>query len=100
MRITEYARIQRTWEPVREYYWFPTAVPAIRPGPRVVQRAPCPGCGARLTALNQREHECLGGQEPYPRLPNARIRSRLGPDPQRLREYMDTRRHPTVVSDD
>ena len=96
MLITEYARIQAEWQPLREYYWFPVPVPAIRPGPRVVKRQPCPGCGARLTALNQREHECLGGRDPYPRLTQRRLRTRLAHDEQLMQEYIATRSHATV----
>ena len=96
MRITEYARIQAEWHAVREYYWFPVPVPDIRPGPRVVKRQPCPGCGARLTALNQREHECLGGQAPYPRLAQRRLKTRLAHDEQLMQEYIATRGHATV----
>jgi hypothetical protein len=99
MKITEYYRINQAWHAVREYYWFtpeePTDTENLRPPKR-----PCPGCGRDFSAAFIRSHECLGGTPGYPRLPNARTRNLISQDPERLREYMRTRRHLTVSSDD
>lgn len=98
MKITEYARLDSQWQEIRQYYWFPAPVPdsdLIRQ-----PRAPCPGCGRALSNPALRQHECLGGRTGWPRITGARVRTRLEQDPQLLREYIRTRRHPVLESDE
>ena len=73
MKITEYRRVDTSWIPIRQYYWFPQeqdifdlASGSKEPKPRVA----CPGCGRSLTRISSRDHMCLGGTEQYPRLNN------------------------------
>ena len=99
MKITEYARINQAWQPVREYYWFAPEEPRDTENLRPPRR-PCPGCGRDFSAAFIRAHECLGGRPGYPRLPNARTKNLISQDPERLREYMRSRRHHTITTGD
>ena len=95
MRVVEYARINRAWQQVREYYWFapePTEIfDNLRP-----PRRPCVGCARLFSAVNLRSHACLGGEPAYPRLPNARNLAEFTSDTNLMREYIATRGHLTV----
>jgi len=92
MQITEHVRQNGYWRELRSYYWFPRH-DVVDTGPKYRQRQPCPGCGTRLTALAQREHECLGGDPAWPRLNNRRVVVQLRDNRAVLREYLETRGH-------
>ena len=73
MKITEYRLTARGWQAGKSYYWFP-GDRAILPWARS-QTEPCPGCGRLMTALQQTDHQCLGGTEAWPRIVNSRRRA-------------------------
>ena len=99
MKVTEYLRTQRAWQPVREYYQFRSTQDVTDPA-HDKRAEPCPGCGRKMRPLALQAHECMGGAEAWPRLPNQR-RSRLQKiDPDLVREYIRTRRHHTVSTDE
>ena len=92
MRITEHVRQGHEWQELRSYYWFPRH-DVVETGPKWRTRKPCPGCGSNLTALAQREHECLGGRPEWPRLNNRRQVVQLRNNRAVLCEYVQTRGH-------
>ena len=98
MLVTEYAHIDRQWNEIRQYYRFSPELPQDdnqRP-----PRDACPGCGRRFSVPVLRTHECLGGSSEYPRIAQTKVRVRLNQDPDLIRQYIQSRRYPTVVRDE
>jgi len=97
MLVTEYAHQAGQWQTIRQYYRFAPDLPQddnLRP-----PRDPCPGCGRPLSAPVLRTHECLGGREGYPRIPQVKVRIRLQRDQALINEYIRARGHRTVSTE-
>ena len=101
MLIQEYRRFKmQGWQQIREYYWFPVAIPDddAGSGSRTLKpRHECPGCGRMFTSLFMRQHECLGGTPEYPRLRTRRAMAQPAAD-EIIEEYIKNSGHTVVAS--